>query len=363
MTGGTMKVGIIGLPFSGKTALFEAITGPHGVATDHSGAAHVATVPVPDERLEFLTRIGSPRKVTPTHISFVDAAGVGSDADAHRAAVRLGPVRDADGLVHVVRFFEWPSAPPHPRGSLDAARDAREVEAELILADLEVVERRVQKLSKQAQKHTPHQDRDRKELALLERLRDALSEGRRAGSLDMTEEEAEILRTFQLLSEKPILTVLNVHEDETNSDTVREAAALLGSEVVVISAKIEKEIAELAPDERGEFIEALGVGEPAATRVIRACYEKIGLRSFFTGVAPNDELRAWTIRAGATALEAAGKVHSDMARGFIRAEVVNYAEVKALGSMKAAREQNKIRLEGKEYVVQDGDIIHFRFKV
>jgi len=358
-----MKVGLIGLPFSGKTALFEAITGPHGVAMDRSGAAHVATVPVPDERLEFLAGIASPRKVTPAHISFVDVAGVTSDADVQRTAVRLGPVRDTDGLVHVIRFFEWPSAPPHPRGSLDPVRDAREVEAELICTDLEVVERRIEKLENQIRKHSPHLEQERRELALLERLRDALASGQRASSLKMSRDEATSLHAFQLLTDKPILTVLNVREDEISSPAVRQVTALLEPDTVVICAKLEKEIAELEPGERAEFIEGLGIGEPAAKRIIRACYEKIGLRSFFTGVAAGDELRAWTIRAGETALDAAAKVHSDMARGFIRAEVVNYAEVRTLGSMKAAREHNKIRLEGKEYVVQDGDIIHFRFKV
>jgi len=356
-----MKVGIVGLPYSGKTTLFEALTGAHGVAAEHSPGAHLATVAVPDERLDFLARALSPRKVTPAHVDFVDVAGVSSERGREHNTAVLSALREVDGLLHVVRFFDWPSAPPHPRGSLDPARDASEMQAELILADLDIVERRIEKLRKQVVKPTPSQEHDRKELALMERLREALEAGRRVGEVDLSAEEAGMLRSFRLLSEKPILPVLNVHEDEIGSEASRTAARSLGPDAIVVSARIEKEIAELDPAERGEFLEGMGLDEPADRRVIPACYRALGLRSFFTVV--SDDLRAWTIQAGDTALTAAGKIHSDIARGFIRAEVVSFDDFRESGSMKEARTRGKARLEGKDYVVQDGDIITFRFKV
>ena len=358
-----MKIGIIGLPYSGKTALFEAVTGAHGAAADHKGIVHMATVTVPDDRLDYLATVCSPGKVTHAHIDFVDVVGVTADEDRERAVNALSPLRDADGLVHVVRFFEWAGTPPHPSGTLDPGRDAAEIETELIITDLVIVERRINKLEKQIHKPTSHQDQDKKELSLMRHIKEALDEGKRVGTLDLSPDESFMLRSFQLLSDKPILPVLNVHEDELDSDATRAAAEALGPETVLISAKIEKEISELDPEERQEFIEGLGLGESASKRVIRACYEQLGLRSFFTGTAPGDELRAWTIRAGDSALTAAGKIHTDMARGFIRAEVIPYEDVRTAGSIKEARAQNKMRLEGKDYAVQDGDIIRFRFKV
>ena len=358
-----MEVGIVGLPYSGKTALFEAITGAHGSAIEHTPAAHVATVTVPDDRIDFIARTSSPKKVTKTHIDFVDVAGVTSDQDRARTVQILTPLHGVDGLVHVVRYFEWPSAPPHPRGSLDPARDVKEMETELILADLDTVERRIKKLEKQVIRATPTQEQDRKELALMRRLSEVLDAGQQVTTADLSAEESFLLRSFQLLGAKPILTVLNVHEDEIQSDATQTAAASLGPDTVVISAKIEKEIAELDPEERPEFIEALGLGEPAAERVIQACYRSLGLRSFFTGTTPGEELRAWTVTSGDTALVAAGRIHSDMARGFIRAEVIAFEDVQAAGSVKEARTHGKMRLEGKDYEVQDGEVIHFRFKV
>lgn len=358
-----MKLGILGLPYSGKTTLFEAVTGAHGSVVEHTPAAHVATVTVPDDRIDFIAQHSSPKKVTKGHIDFVDVAGVTSDDGRERAANVLTPLRDVDGLVHVVRFFEWPSAPPHPRGSLDPARDVRELETELILADLDIVERRTERLEKQITKPTPSQEQHQKELALMKHLHETLEAGERVSAAGLSSDESFLLRSFQFLSEKPTLVVLNVHEDEITSEPTRAAAASLGPHTVIISAKIEKEITELDPDERQEFVEALGLREPALKRLIRACYESVGLRSFFTGATPGEELRAWTIRAGDTAIMAAGKIHTDMARGFIRAEVVSFDDIKALGSMKEARARHKTRLEGKEYEIQDGDVIHFRFKV
>ena len=358
-----MKLGIVGLPYSGKTALFEAITGAHGAAQDHTGAAHIATIGVPDERLDILAELGSPKKITPAQIDFVDVAGVAADQGRDHVVGVLSALREVDGLVHVVRFFDWPSAPPHPHGSLDPKRDVREIADELIVADLDIVERRIERLEKQVHKPTPHQDQDRKELALLKPIKDHLEAGESIAAMGLSADDARLLRSYCFLSEMPMLQVLNVHEDELQSDAVKQAAESLGENTISISAKIEKEISELDPEERQEFLDALGVGEPASQRVIRASYEALGLRSFFTGTGPGEELRAWTISAGDNALVAAGKIHTDIARGFIRAEVASWEDVREHGSLKNVRAKGKARLEGKEYVVQDGEVITFRFNV
>ena len=293
----------------------------------------------------------------------MDVAGVASDRGREHNVGVLSALREVDGLVHVIRFFDWPSAPPHPHGSLDPARDAAELETELIVADLELVERRIDRLEKQATKPTPHMEEDRKELAIMQRLKAGLEEGRRVSAMGLSPDELFMLRSFQFLSDKPQVQVLNVHEEEMDSDATRRAAESLGPNAVAIGAKIEKEISELDPDDRQEFIEGMGLGEPASRRVIRASYDALGLRSFFTGTEPGEELRAWTVQAGDSALTAAGKIHTDMARGFIRAEVATFEDVRELGSLKDARTHGKARLEGKGYEVQDGDVIRFRFKV
>jgi hypothetical protein len=358
-----MKIGIVGLPFSGKTTLFEAITGTQSAAMEHGRRANRATVVVPDERLDTLAALCDPRKVTPAHIDFIDVAGVSSAEARERAEALLAPVRDAEGLLHVVRFFDGPSAPPHPRGSLDPVRDADELRTELIVIDLDVVERRIEKLEKQVAKPTPHQDEDRRELALQERIKTVLERGEPVSSMELAPNEAFLLRSFQLLSGRPLVQVLNAHEDKIYAPETRQAAARLGETTLIISARIEKEIAELDEEERGMFMEELGIDASTTRRVIRACYDALSLQTFFTGASGGDELRAWTVHAGATARAAAGKVHSDMQRGFIRAEVVAIEDLLAAGGLKEAKAGNKMRLEGKDYVVADGDVITFRFKV
>jgi hypothetical protein len=313
----------------------------------------------------FFAKTCSPKKVTHAQVDFVDAAGVSTETDRAHVVAALSTVREADGIVHVVRHFESPSAPPHPHGSLDARRDVAEMEAELLVTDLDVVERRIERLQKQATKPVPQQERDhdRKELALMERIKSALESGRRVAAMGLTTEESAMLRAFQFLSEKPAVYVLNVAEGELQSPGATAAAQSLGPHTVLICAKVEKEISELEPSERAEFLAGMGIGEPAARRVIRACYKALGLRSFFTGTGISEDCRSWTVRAGDNALAAAGKIHSDMARGFIRAEVITFEDFKTAGGMKEARAAGKMRLEGKEYEVQDGDIITFRFKV
>jgi hypothetical protein len=355
-----MRIAIIGLPYSGKTTLFEAITGAHGAAGERSAGAHLATVAVPDERLEALAKAVKPEKVTHAHVDFLDVAGVGSDMERERVAIVLAACREADGIVNVVRHFSSPSAPPHPRGSLDAKRDTAELEAELIIADLDVVERRIARVEKQVARHAATMERDKKELAALQRLKEGLEAGRRASAITFSTEETGFLKEMQFLSVKPMLTVLNVAEDGLSSEATR-AAQGLGPETEVICAQAEKEIAELAPEERGEFLEALGLREPASRRIIRACYQALGQRSFFTATKP--DVHAWTIQAGDNALTAAGKIHSDLARGFIRAEVVAYEDFSKYGGVKEAKNAGRMRLEGKDYVVQDGDILFIRFKV
>jgi hypothetical protein len=358
-----MRIGIVGLSYSGKSTFFEAITGSHGTAMEQSGTTRLATVAVPDERLDKISATVNPAKTTHAHIDFVDIAGVSSDMDRKQAVTILSGTREADGLVHVVRWFESPNAPPHPHGSLDPKRDLNEMMAELIVADLDIIERRIEKLKKQATKPLPAQerDRDRKELELMQRLKGSLEEGKGIAALGLTSEESALLRAFQFLSEKPMLNVLNVAEDAIQGEPARKAAADLGDRTVIISAQVEKEIAELDPADREEFRKSLSITEPASSRIIRACYDALGLRSFFT--AGDKDCRAWTLNAGENALTAAGRIHTDIARGFIRAEVTAYAEFEKFGSIKEAHKAGHMRLEGKDYVVQDGDIINIRFKV
>lgn len=356
-----MKVGIVGLPYSGKTTLFQAITGAHGAGGDRGGVAQMATIAVPDERIDKIAKTINPKKTTYAHVDFVDVAGVGTEMEREQLLATLAALREADGLVHVIRFFDSPSAPPHPRKTLDPLRDQKELEAELIVADLAIVEARAEKLEKQIAKFTPTMEKDKKELALMQRLQKALEGGQLIHTLAFTSEESAILRTFEFLSEKPILNVLNVHEDALHSPETAAALKQLGPNSIVISARAEKEIAELDPSERQEFLDALKIGVPAARSIIRACYDALGLRSFITAGEP--DVRAWTIRVGDNALTAAGKIHSDIARGFIRAEVIAYKDFEEFGSIKEAKNQGRQRLEGKEYVVQDGDILNIRFKV
>ncbi len=356
-----MRIAIVGLPYSGTTTLFEAITGAHGTAVDRGAAAHLATVAVPDERLDALAKAFKPEKVTPAHVDFLDVAGVDSDMERERVTDVLAACREADGIVNVVRHFNSPHAPPHPRGSLDAKRDTAELEAELIVADLDVVERRIARVEKQVAKHAATMERDKKELAALQRLKEVLERGQRASAVKFSAEENALLKEMQFLSVKPMLTVLNVAEDGLSSEATHAAAQGLGPETEVICAQAEKEIAELAPEERGEFLEGLGIREPASRRIIRACYHALGQRSFFTAGEPG--VNAWTIRDGDNALTAAGKIHSDLARGFIRAEIIPYEDFVKYGGVKEAKNAGRMHLEGKDYLVQDGDILLIRFKV
>ncbi len=353
-----MKLGIVGFPGSGKTTLFDLLTGA-GAGTRRlaRGALHVGVARVPDERVTRLAALFSPQRVVFATVDVVDLAGF---EPGQRGGLEVGELRNADALLHVVRGFESPAqaAPP------DAARAAASLEEELVLADLEVLERRLEKLEKGLKRKAT--DAEQREQALLARLRGPLADGVPLRAQPVSADEERLLRGFQFLSLKPILHCLNLAEAdvprrEARLGALAEVARRPRTAVGWISAVLEAEVAALPLAEQAAFLEPLGLHEPALHRVIRDAYALLGLASFFT--VGEDEVRAWTIPAGATALEAAAVVHSDIARGFIRAEVIGWAELLEVGSLAEARRRGILRLEGKEYPVKDGDICHFRFNV
>jgi GTP-binding protein YchF len=360
-----LRAGLIGFPSSGKTALFQLLTSardaPRSGKAGGKADANIGVSRVPDERLDKLTAIFNPRKHVPATVEFADIAGVGARAGA-QALLDVAPFRNADALLHVVRMFRDPAV-PHPAGSIDPARDVRTMEDEVILADLGVVERRLERLERDLKKgNTPDL---RREQEILVRCRAALEEGRPLRTLDLAGEDAKRLRGFQFLSAKPLLIVLNL--DEADLPRADEAVSLAGLEAflsgaatraVPICAKIELEIAQLDPADAGAFMADLGLRESGLDRVIRASYDLLGYISFFT--VGEDENRAWSIPRETPAQLAAGEIHTDIARGFIRAEVVRYEHLLARGTLAACRDHGELRLEGKEYIVQDGDVINFR---
>jgi ribosome-binding ATPase len=360
-----LRAGLIGFASSGKTALFQLLTSARGAPrSGKSGKseANVGVSRVPDERLDKLTALFNPRKHVPATVEFADIAGAGGARAGAQALLDVAPFRNADALLHVVRMFRDPSV-PHPAGSVDPARDVRAMEDEVILADLGVVERRLERLERDLKKgNTPEL---RKEQEILNRCRSALEEGRPLRALDLTGDDAKRLRGFQFLSAKPLLIVLNL--DEADLPRADEAVRLAGLEAflsgaatraVPICAKIELEIAQLEPADAAAFLADLGLHESGLDRVIRASYDLLGYISFFT--VGEDENRAWSIPRDTPAQLAAGEIHTDIARGFIRAEVVRHEHLLARGTLAACRDHAELRLEGKEYIVQDGDVINFR---
>lgn len=359
-----MKIGIIGFPQSGKTTLFNLLTGASVDITRHPGgrgALHVGVVRVPDERVDVLSSLFKPKKTTFATVDVVDVAGF---AKGERASLDLVELKGADALLHVVRAFEN-LAIPHPEGSVDPVRDVEGLELELILADLEVVERRVDRL--EATLKRKHTDQDKAEYVLLGRIKPGLESEVPIREMECSQDEIKLLRGFGFLSQKPILHLVNLGErDLTRGQeilgTLRGGTRRTRREFAWASLALEQEIAQLSDEEQQAFLSDAGLKEPTPHRVLRDCYRLLGLISFLTTV--EDEVRAWSVAAGTPAQRAAGVIHSDMERGFIRAEVIRYEELVGLhGSLTEAREKGLLRLEGKEYVIEDGDVVHFRFHV
>ncbi len=357
-----MKIGLVGLPKSGKTSLFNLLTGS-SVATSSFGASrgemHAGVARVPDERVDRLTTLFKPKKTTYATFEVVDLAGI---SKGEHEGLDAKEFRSADALLHVVRSFaDATGSAPNPK------RDIADLETELILADLEVVERRLERLEASIKKKRT--DAEVKEQAILLRIKPALEGEMPIRAIDLLDDDTRAIRGFTFLSQKPILHCLNLSEKELDrgpslveSFGLQEVSARPGAAVGWVSAVIEAEVAQLAGEEQSAFLADLGLSEPAIRRVLRDCYALLGLISFFT--VGEDEVRAWSVPHGTRAQDAADAIHSDIARGFIRAEVVSYeALIAAEGSMAAVREKGRFRLEGKEYVVQDGEICHFRFNV
>jgi GTP-binding protein YchF len=354
-----MKLGIVGLPNSGKTTLFNALTLGHAATSSFTAAqANRGVISVPDERLDRLhERLETPKKVNAT-IEVVDVPGMGGGTPGEGLGLRfLADIRGVDAVAHVLRAFEDPDV-PHARHALDPIADAEDVETELVLSDLELVERRLQKTGKAAKAG----DRTaQKEAATLERLAVALREGRRARSVEVTPEEEPLVRELALLSERPVLFVLNTGDEggEPGDDLVAWAHAR-GDEVVAVSAKLEAELAELEPDDAAEFRADLGGAAPGLDHVIAAAYRVLGYITFFTGDHRSSESRAWQLPRRSNARQAAGRIHTDIMERFVRAEVVQLEALLEAGSFHAAREKGVLRVEGKDYIVQDADVINFR---
>ncbi|BFH10769.1 redox-regulated ATPase YchF [Paenibacillus melissococcoides] len=364
-----LKAGIVGLPNVGKSTLFNAITQAGAESANYPFCTidpNVGVVEVPDERLDKLTELVVPNKTVPTAFEFVDIAGLvrGASKGEGLGNKFLAHIREVDAIVHVVRCFEDENI-THVDGKVNPVSDIQTINLELILADLESVEKRLERTKKNMKSG------DKKfaqEAEVLERLKEVLYNDQPARSLELTDDEKLLVRDLHLLTMKPVLYAANVSEDGvTDADNnpyvqqVRDFAAKENAEVVPISAKVEAEIAELDGEDKEMFLQELGLEESGLNRLIKAAYRLLGLYTYFT--AGVQEVRAWTIRKGMKAPQAAGVIHTDFERGFIRAEVVSYDDLIAAGSMNAVKEQGKLRLEGKEYVVQDGDVMHFRFNV
>lgn len=362
-----MKLGVVGLPNVGKSTLFNAITKAGAQAANYPFCTiepNVGAVAVPDERLDVLAEMYNPEKYTPTSIEFVDIAGLvrGAYRGEGLGNKFLSHIREVDAIVHVVRCFEDENI-VHVDGSVDPARDVETIGIELIFADIETVEKRIERTRKAAKGDKQLMG----EVELLERAKAHLEAGKPIRTMQCDEKERETLKGMFLLTTKPVIYAANISENDIAEsdnplvDALKAAVANENAEVITICAQVEEEIAELSPDEKQAFMEELGIGESGLDKLVKACYRLLGLISYLT--AGPKEVRAWTIERGTKAPQAAGKIHTDFERGFIRAEVVPFETLKELGSMNACKEKGLIRSEGKDYVMQDGDVVVFRFNV